>query len=151
MKLNTFTDFGLRILMYLAARPAHLASVKEISDHFGISRHHLVKVALRLTQLGHIISIRGKGGGIRLADSALSVRLGDLVDQLEPNMDLVECFDRATNTCRITAGCNLKHMLYDARTAFLKELNQVTLKDAATPSPFHFDVPPLALADNEVT
>ncbi|OYW83585.1 MAG: BadM/Rrf2 family transcriptional regulator [Asticcacaulis sp. 32-58-5] len=136
MKLNTFTDYGLRVLMYLATRPAHLASVKEISDHFDISRHHLVKVALRLSHLGHVYASRGKGGGMRLADSALDARLGDLVSQLEADMNLVECFDSESNTCRIVASCKLKHMLYDARTAFLKELNQFTLREAATPSPF---------------
>lgn len=140
MKLNTFTDYGLRILMYLAARPAHLASVKEIADHFGISRNHLVKVAQRLSQLGYVSASRGKGGGMRLADSALEARLGDLVGQLEPDMDLVECFDAQTNTCRIIAGCHLKHILYDARKAFIAQLNHQTLGQVASPSPFHFDV-----------
>lgn len=130
MQLTIFTDYGFRSLMYLAANPQRLCSVKEIAEHYGISRNHLVKVVHKLAQLGYIESSKGRHGGIALAHPPEQLKLGDLVLRLEPNMDLVECFNRQTNTCRITNMCQLKHYLADARQAFISTLNQHTLADA---------------------
>lgn len=129
MQLTVFTDYGLRSLMYLAAHPDRLCSVKEIAEHYGISRNHLVKVVHRLAQLEYIVSSKGKGGGVRLAQAPDTLKLGDLVRALEPGMDLVECFDRERNTCRIVSGCQLKHYLWDAAQAFITSLNRHTLAD----------------------
>jgi Rrf2 family transcriptional regulator, nitric oxide-sensitive transcriptional repressor len=129
VQITIFTDYGLRSLMFLAARPERLCNVREISDHYGISYNHLVKVIHRLSQLGYVQSIKGKGGGVKLAKEATTLRLGDLVKALEPNMDIVECFNRDTNTCRITDSCQLKHYLFDANNAFLSSLNNHTLAD----------------------
>ena len=129
MQLTQFTDYGLRSLMYLAAQPDRLCSVREIAEHYGISRNHLVKVAHRLAQLGYISSSKGKGGGIQLARKAETLRLGELVRELERNMNLVECFNRETNTCTVVSACALKHFLADANGAFIKTLNQHTLGD----------------------
>ncbi len=84
MQLTIFTDYGLRSLMFLAAQPDKVCSVREIADHYGISRNHLVKVVHRLAQLGYITSSKGKGGGIRLACDANKLKIGDLVRKLEP-------------------------------------------------------------------
>ncbi len=129
MQLTIFTDYGLRSLMYLAAHSDRLCSVREVADHYGVSYNHLVKVVHKLSQLGHIETLKGKGGGIRLAKAAHTQRLGDLVRALEPNMNIVECFDRDTNTCRITGSCQLKHYLFDAQRAFIESLNRHTLAD----------------------
>ena len=132
MQLTTFTDYGLRCLMYLAARPAKLSSVKEISAYYAISRHHLVKVVHRLAQLGYVDSSKGKGGGIQLAKNPETIRLGDIIEQLEPNMAMVECFDPKTNGCRISEACQLKPYLLEAGRAFLDTLNQYTLADTVS-------------------
>lgn len=129
MQLTIFTDYGLRCLMYLAAHPKRRCSVREIAEHYGISRNHLVKVVHRLALLGYINSTKGKGGGIMLAKESRYLRLGDLVIKLEPNLDLVECFNKDTNTCRITSACQLKHYLMDARKDFIASLNKRTLAD----------------------
>jgi Rrf2 family nitric oxide-sensitive transcriptional repressor len=130
MQLTFFTDYGLRTLMYVAANAPRTCSVREISDHFGISRNHLVKVVHRLSQLGYVASAKGKGGGIKLAHPADKLKLGALVRTLEPSMDIVECFDPATNTCRIISSCQLKHFLMDANKAFIASLDKHTLADA---------------------
>lgn len=130
MQLTSFTDYALRTLMYLAARPEEMSSVKEISEHYGISRNHLVKVAHRLSQLGYIETTKGKGGGVQIAKGAENLRLGDLISHLEPNMNIVECFDAKTNTCRITNSCQLKHYLFEASQNFLRTMNKYTLADA---------------------
>lgn len=129
MQLTVFTDFGLRGLMFLAAQPDQRSSVKEIADHYNISYNHLVKVAHKLSQLGYVYGTKGKGGGMQLAKSADKLKLGDLVRALEPNMDIVECFNRDKNTCRITKGCQLKHYLMEANNAFIATLNKHSLAD----------------------
>lgn len=130
MQLTSFTDYGLRSLMYLAAHPDRLSSVREIAEHYGISRNHLVKIVHHLALLGYINSSKGKGGGIMLAQDAKTLRLGDLVMKLETNMNLVECFDRETNTCRMVSACQLKHYLFEASQSFIATLNKYTLADA---------------------
>lgn len=129
MQLTVFTDYGLRTLMFLAARTGEMCSVKDIANHYGISRNHLVKVVHHLSQAGYIVSAKGRGGGIRLAEGTAELCLGDIVLALEPNMNLVECFDRKTNTCKITGACQLKHYLHDANRAFVAALNEHTLAD----------------------
>lgn len=130
MQLTIFTDYGMRSLMYVAAQQGRRCSVREIAGHYGISRNHLVKVVHRLSQLGYVDSSKGRGGGIKLAHPPEKLKLGDLVRTLEPSMDLVECFDPASSTCRITSLCQLKHYLADANQAFLASLNHHTLADA---------------------
>lgn len=129
MQITRFTDYGLRTLMYVAARSENIASVKEVSDHYGISRNHLVKVVHRLSQLGYIETTKGKGGGIKIAKGTEKLRLGELIKQLEPNMNMVECFDAKTNTCRITGSCQLKHYLFEATQSFINTMNKYTLAD----------------------
>ena len=129
MQLTIFTDYGLRSLMYLASRPDKQCSVREIAEHYGISRNHLVKVVHRLGQLGYIVSSKGKGGGIRLAINANELKLGDLIQKLEPNMHIVECFSNELNKCKITNSCKLKHYLYEANMNFIKTLNNYSLND----------------------
>lgn len=129
MQLTIFTDYGLRALMFLAAHPDKVCSVREIADHYGISYHHLVKVVHRLAQLEYISSSKGKGGGIKLADDPKKLRLGDVVRTLEPHMNMVECFAKETNMCRVTESCLLKHMLFDAMQSFIDTLNRHTLAD----------------------
>ena len=115
--------------MFLAAHPTRLCSVREVADHYGVSYNHLVKVVHRLSQLGYVQSVKGKGGGIKLAQDAMTLKLGEIVKTLEPNMDIVECFNRDTNTCRIANSCQLKHYLFDAKSAFIASLNNRTLAD----------------------
>lgn len=129
MQLTIFTDYGFRTLMFLRTHPERLCSVREVADHYGISYNHLVKVVHKLSQLGYIETTKGKGGGIHLAKGVEAYRLGDIVKALEPNMEIVECFNKDTNTCLISETCRLKHCLFDAKQAFIDVLNQRTLKD----------------------
>lgn len=129
MQLTRFTDYSLRTLMYLVAHAEEKSSVKEISEYYGISRNHLVKVVHRLSQLGYIKTTKGKGGGIQIVKSAKKLKLGDLISELEPNMSMVECFDPQTNTCRITNTCQLKHCLFEATQNFVKTMNKYSLED----------------------
>jgi Rrf2 family nitric oxide-sensitive transcriptional repressor len=132
MQLTQFTDYSLRLLIYLARLPAPgMATISEIAEYYQISRNHLVKVANSLANQGFIMSTRGKGGGIQLARPANTIGVGDVIRLTETNMNIVECFDAPSNQCRLTRDCFLKATLYEARRAFMAVLDKYTLADAA--------------------
>lgn len=133
MRLTQFTDYSLRVALYLAENPNRACSVREIAEWFGISRDHLVKVAHSLVRLGFVTSAKGRGGGLRLARPATAITLADIVRATESDFHIVECFDPVRNTCRITRACRLKHVLGDATRAFLATLEGRTLASVAAP------------------
>ncbi len=126
MQLTKFTDFGIRILFYLAQYRDKRVPVEEITQAYDLSKHHVVKIIQRLAQLGYVQTSRGKGGGVTLVADPRMVRMGTLVRELEPTMKQVEC---ATPRCTILPICRLKHWLQDAVQAYVKELDQYTLAD----------------------
>ncbi len=132
MQFTRFTDYSMRTLMYLSVHRDRRCTVKEISDAFGISLNHTVKIVHNLVKLGYVESAKGRGGGVWLALDPEKIRLGKLVVELEPNFDLVECFDRENNTCRIVATCGLKGILKEARDSFLNTLAGYSLADTVT-------------------
>jgi len=129
MQLSLRADFSLRVLVYLGTHPERVVTTQEVSVAYGISRHHLVRVVQTLAQHGYAQIHTGCSGGITLAREPGAIRLGDVVRDSEPNMRLVECFDRETNTCRIADCCGLKGMLREALESFLATLNRYTLAD----------------------
>ncbi len=128
MHLTQFSDYSLRLAIYLGCHPDDRVSVDEISRAFGISRHHLVKVVQRLTDLGVVEAQRGRGGGMRLSMRPADLNVGWLVRRTEPHFNLVECFDPETNTCPIAPACGLKGALRRAQHAFLAVLDEYSLE-----------------------
>lgn len=129
MQLTRFSDYSLRVLLYLAAHDDRLVSVDEVSRAYGVSKHHLVKVVQPLVDRGLVASTRGRGGGLHLKRRPADINVGALVRATEPHMNLVECFDRSSNTCPIEPACGLKRVLRDAQRAFLEVLDRSTLAD----------------------
>jgi Rrf2 family nitric oxide-sensitive transcriptional repressor len=129
MQLTRFSDYALRILMYLGAHPGQVIPTSAISEAYGISPDHVIKVAKWLTQHGYVTAQRGKSGGLALAKKPRSVRLGTLVRETEPHLDLLECFDPKVNRCPVSSACRLKRALEKARGAFLAVLDEYTLAD----------------------
>jgi len=127
MQLTQFSDYAMRTLMYLGSRGPGQASVDEISRAYGISRHHLARVAQMLTELGVVSAHRGRGGGLRLAKDPAEINIGWLVRRTEPHFDLVECFRPGGDPCPIEAACGLRGALLRAREAFLAVLDAYTL------------------------
>ena len=114
MQLSLHADYSLRVLLYLGTHPDQVVTTRDISDAYGISKHHLVRVAQTLGEHGYVELIPGRSGGLRLAMDPAAIRLGDVVRRTEPHLRLVECFDVATNTCPITtmpSGANCTSML----------------------------------------
>lgn len=129
MQLTRFSDYSLRVLLYLAAHPGRVVPIQEVSRAYGVSHHHLVKVVQRLVAEDLIASTRGRGGGLTLKRAPRDINVGMLVRATEPHFDLVECFDRQANTCPIEPACGLKRVLVNAQRAFLDVLDDATLAD----------------------
>lgn len=129
MRISTYTDYSLRLLMHAAARSPDLITIQDVARGFGISRNHLMKVTHDLALRGYIRTQRGRTGGFRLARPPAEISIGEVVRFNESTVPLVECFDRANNTCVIAPGCKLKFVLKDAEDAFYAVLDGVTLKD----------------------
>lgn len=131
MRLTSFTDFGLRALMWMASEPEHAHSTAQIAAAFDISRNHLTKAMAALASAGFITTRRGSGGGATLARPPDSVRLGDVVAVLEAGSALVECLAKDGGACVITPQCRLKGILAGAQGRFIEDLNRFTLADFA--------------------
>lgn len=141
MQLTLYTDYSLRVLVYLSAHPDQASTISEVSDYYQVSKNHLVKVVHNLASLGYIHSFRGKGGGIKLAHQPESISIGEVVRKVEPNFNIVECFSKSSSqTCTIISICSLKMALHDAGQKFLEVLDGYTLADAIS-KPLDTDFP----------
>jgi len=135
MRLTTFSDYTLRVLVYLGVHDEGLVTIGEIAAAYGISENHLMKVVHYLGQQRYIETVRGKGGGMRLARAPGKINVGELVRGTEENLKLVECFDRKASDCRIEAACVIRGVLGRALEAFFGVLDGYTLADLLVPRP----------------
>ena len=145
MRLTYLSDFSLRVLMYAGAMPRRLVTIQEIAQAYGISENHLMKVVHGLSRLGYIETVRGRGGGIRLARPAADITVGSVIRAMEDDFALVECF-RTNNTCPITPVCRLRRALQQALDAYFEVLDNWTLAElVAKPAAIlgHLAVPPI--------
>jgi Rrf2 family transcriptional regulator, nitric oxide-sensitive transcriptional repressor len=124
MKLTRYTDYALRVLLYLSARPERLCSISEMSRSYGISQNHLMKVVHDLGKAGFVASARGRLGGIRLARPPEEIIIGSVVRHTEDGFDLVDC-----GSCIIAPACGLTGVLREALDAFMAVLDSHTLAD----------------------
>jgi len=143
MQITRYTDYALRVLIYLAMSPNRQANITEIADFFNISRNHLVKVVHQLGGKGFIKTTRGKGGGISLQHPPEMISIGEVVRSMETHFNWVECFDPVQQRCQLLPSCGLKHLLGRAGNAYLQVLDTATLADVLT------NTTPLQLAQNE--
>lgn len=134
MRLTTFTDYGLRMLMRLASEPGRAFSTADLAEEFGLSRNHLAKIMQHLARAGFVETRRGGGGGAVLARPADRIGLGNVIDLLEEGQPLVECFGTDGGDCSIDGQCRLKARLRSAERAFLADLDRSTLADIALPA-----------------
>lgn len=129
MRMTYHTDYAIRMLIYVALKPDGLSTVNEIAQSYGLSRNHLLKVALTLRKLGLIESMRGRSGGIRLAKSAEQINVGTIVRATEEDFSLVECMQATGGLCVISPVCRLKGMFAEALQSYLAVLDGYTLAD----------------------
>ncbi len=129
MQINQFTNYALRVLMYCALNEGRVARTSTIANAYGISENHLTKVAQQLAAHGYLTTLRGRGGGLRLARPATTIVVGEVVRATEGTLNLAECFDAATNSCPLAPSCRFSQALQRALAAFFLVLDGYTLAD----------------------
>lgn len=129
MRLTVYTDYALRVLMYVAVHGDRRSTIAGIAASYGISRNHVMKVVHQLGVAGYIETVRGQSGGMRLARPAGDIIVGEVVRRTEPDMALAPCLNAGDTTCAITPACTLRRALHEARTAFLAVLDSYSLAD----------------------
>ena len=137
MQLTLYTDYSLRVLVYLSLFDDNSSTISEIADFYQISRNHLVKVVHNLSLKNYIHSTRGKGGGLRLARPATEIGVGAVIRDTEPNFHIVECFSKepSSKICNIEPVCKLKSILGKAMDSFLNTLDDYTIADVVKDLP----------------
>ena len=133
MRLTVYTDYAIRVLMYLALKKDGLATIAEIATSYDISKNHLMKVTHQLGVAGYVETVRGRGGGLRLAKRIDAVGLGEIVRHTEPDMAIVACLKPIDAPCVIRPCCVLRRALEKARAAFMDVLDGYTLEDLIQP------------------
>ncbi|MDQ8038773.1 MAG: Rrf2 family transcriptional regulator [Pedobacter sp.] len=129
MQLTLHTDFSLRTLIYVALkREGELSTVSEVAEALSISRNHLVKVVHHLGQAGFLQTVQGKNGGMMLAKPAALIGVGDVIREMEPTLQPVDC-NKPSGRCRLLPSCELRHALQEASAAFMAVLDRYTLAD----------------------
>jgi Rrf2 family nitric oxide-sensitive transcriptional repressor len=129
MQLTLFTDYSLRVLVFLGAHPDRLCTIREAARIYGISGNHLRKIVNHLSAVGYIETVRGKGGGMRLSRAPNMINIGAVVRDTEDSFDIVECFDEKYHTCPLLPACALRSVLVDAHRNFMATLDDRTLQD----------------------
>ncbi|CAN7683129.1 Rrf2 family transcriptional regulator [Ensifer adhaerens] len=124
MRLTKYTDYAMRLMIYLGSQPTGLSSIREISDTFSVSQNHMMKVVQDLANAGFLEAVRGRNGGIRLARAANEINLGALLRHTEELSDLIDC-----RGCRIAPACSLPSVLSEATAAFVAVFEKYTLAD----------------------
>ncbi|WP_010281936.1 RrF2 family transcriptional regulator [Bacillus timonensis] len=133
MKLTNYTDYSLRVLMYLALKKEEeLTTIQEIAEAYNISKNHLMKIIHHLGKLEYIVTIRGRNGGFRLARHPKDINIGEVVSNTEDDFNIVDCFKEGGGYCAISPSCKLKFALNEALQAFINVLNGYTLEDLVT-------------------
>ncbi len=132
MRLTMMTDYAMRLLMYVAQRPERLCTIAEVARAYDISEAHLMKVTHQLGLAGWIETVRGKGGGMRLAHRPEDINVGAVVRRMESDFQITECFGKSTH-CLLTGSCGLTGILNEALQAFLARLDAHTLADVLPP------------------
>jgi Rrf2 family transcriptional regulator, nitric oxide-sensitive transcriptional repressor len=133
MHLTVHSDYALRVLMYLAVKQDGLATIAEIAASYDISENHLMKVVHQMGVAGYVETVRGRGGGLRLAKPVGTIGLADVMRYTEPDMAIVSCFKPVDAPCAIRPCCVLRHALEQARDAFMAVLEDYTLGDLVKP------------------
>lgn len=147
MKLSTFSDYSLRVLMYLGQQPGRLATIAEIAQAYGISEAHLMKVVHQLGRAGYLETVRGKGGGMRLGKPAAEIVLGEVIRQTENDFDLAGCFS-GEGYCCLQGACRLQGVLDEALKSMFLVLDAYSLADLLVP--LHGQAPTLTLLKRSV-
>jgi Rrf2 family nitric oxide-sensitive transcriptional repressor len=128
MRLTRFTDYSLRVLIFLGQNNDRRVTIHQISEAYDISKNHLMKVVSNLTRQKFLVAQRGPGGGIQLHRPPAEINLGEVISSTEKHLQLpdAEC---TTTIGGETAESRLSNILQQALQSYLDELGHFTLAD----------------------
>lgn len=129
MKFTLYTDYSLRVLIFLRINEQQLSTITQISEHLQLSRNHIVKIVSNLSKLGLVKTIRGNGGGLQLNAQVAEYKIGSLIQALEPDHQMVQCVNAKNKQCAVLPHCKLSAILDTAQRHFFEELDQYSLND----------------------
>tara|TARA_R110002020_G_scaffold424896_1_gene634207 strand:+ start:6128 stop:6595 length:468 start_codon:yes stop_codon:yes gene_type:complete len=129
MKLTSYTNYALRSLQLAAIKSPALVRVDDVVKIHNLSKPHVMKIVHQLGRAGYLDTVRGRGGGFRLARSADQIIVGDVVRLTEGPLDVVECFNPVKNTCPLIGICVLSRKVQEATAAFMAVLDNLTIAD----------------------
>jgi len=130
MRLNLKTDYALRILLHAAKNKEKLITSTEVSERYNITQANVTQIVNALKKKGYLNVKRGRyGGGFTLSDPPEEMRIGNIIKDVEPDLDLVQCFNTERNTCPVIDSCKLAGLMYSGLNAFLDKMNEQTLAD----------------------
>lgn len=135
MRLTAYSDYALRVLIYLSIQDERLATIREISEQYDISRNHLMKLVHDLGRHGFVETVRGKNGGLHIGRDPATISVGEVVRAMEKDMAIVECFEPENYNCQIVSACVLAGIMHKAHKAFLEVLDGYTIKDLVITKP----------------
>ncbi len=133
MRLTDYSEYALRVLIYLSIQDDRLVTVKEISEQYGISHNHLTKLVHKLGKNGFVETIRGKSGGLRIGRDPAMITVGEVVRIMESDFAIVECMQSGNYECRIVRACVLSGVFREGLNAFLEVLDNYTIADLVKP------------------
>ncbi|WP_172331397.1 Rrf2 family transcriptional regulator [Mangrovicoccus sp. HB161399] len=146
MRLSKFTDYAVRICLYLAAHQDRIVPIAEMARAHDLSKNNLMKVAQQLIEGGFLESLRGRAGGVRLARPASGIRLGQVVRHMEGDCTIVDC-----GGCLLTGSCGLLEPFAEAQLSFYRSLDRLSLADALLMHPRTLGVLQRAAANDSAT
>ncbi len=126
MRLTSFTDYSVRVLTYAALKKNELASIREVSEVYGISSNHLMKVIHHLGKGNYLETIRGKNGGFRLARDPKDISIGELIRYTEDDLALINSNDKKTDQ---NEKVNFNAIVEQALGSFMTTVDNYTLAD----------------------
>jgi Rrf2 family nitric oxide-sensitive transcriptional repressor len=129
MRMTLQTDYALRVLIYLAIRDPQPNTVHDVAESYGISRNHLLKIVLKLRDMGLVATTRGRSGGIHLAVTPRDVNVGEVIRALGDEFPVVECMKSSGGVCVLSPICRLKGIVREALGAYLSVFDKYTLHD----------------------
>jgi Rrf2 family nitric oxide-sensitive transcriptional repressor len=131
MKLTSYSNYAMRSLQLAALKAPALVRIDDVARIHNLSRPHIMKIVHELGKAGYLETVRGRGGGFRLARPPEDIVVGDVIRITEGTLDIVECFNPEKNTCPLIGICILSRKMQEATAAFMAVLDDLTIADIA--------------------
>ena len=131
MKLSTKGRYGLRAIIDMAVhQEADAVSIMSISQRQGVSENYLEQIFRLLKKGGLVSSVRGAGGGYRLAKDPKCVSVGDVLRILEGDLEPVACGALDSDAgCEGSDSCVTKYVWKKMNDAIQNAVDSIMLSE----------------------